>query len=685
MMSGSKEDTKREEIVSKTHPSKPSVILSLLNHLKVGDGIGLNEIIQRSLERIQAVENNAFRHIDLDTDANHALGIAGQSSSTANTKPVGAGIADRGPYTNVQDGSSENHRTTNQSIRRVSVPETQYAGTFPPPQGEARHLDDGSIDEKPITSEGNLPDTVQTFQSGLYGTEAVAPFSQGLSKYFATVGSTREKRLVAISAWIITIVVLFVCLVLVTKDFINSNKEGTISLSHVLEDSLDIPDTYICAQEVSFPNFAQLPTPAFPGTPYFWVSSVKVPGIASPTKYYPETLAHPNVELVNVDKFGKPCNASGLTYADAESFWNSEKASPLCFNCILVKSRPSISILRSELARRSDLALEDAAVASSFAIEVSQNSILQSCKASRGGLQLYTLHGLRDLIIKHLDGLQSRGIVDFGSEKPRSREELERFYIPQKRDLDLFIYKDYLCEDVADFLCNTYLFSGYFYPVPPTQQIAFLFNSKTRRWDRKPGSKGPYFPPKYEDWFKHPQLKSDGSVVPYQALVGLSKFENPTFLLTNSSQDLALRSTRSSNVVKLLVNGSKASGDPLKQISASAHRGLHSIFFVKETRQGRVSYVATNEAVPLNEVDRSGGRSRFFIHLTCKDFLTRSISEQTTVQVSSFLADFFGLIELFLDLSVYTLIISPLTVLRRRNLVRDNLRRQVAASSVSPI
>lgn len=663
-------------------------ISQLLESLEDGDNYGLTSAIELSLGRLEDAQNELLTHVQANVSqirdlkdaerARFSLTEYGNPDCCPGEVKAESRAGDLGNQREEIMVCEAENASISKPLPKSQIEKLSYRQQSHKERQSAKKDTILRRSSEEYSKQGNLT------KRGLYGSKAAPPFSHILSKYFAGVGSTREKRAVAISAWLLTIISLIVCLVLVTRDFFNSQDEAASALSYKLTEFLDIPDTYICAQQVAFPDFEQLPTTKFPGKPYMWVDSIKMPGTNSSLENYPKTLSNQNIEHVNIDAFGKSCNSTGLVFADAKSFWSTLYEPPRCFNCILVKSNPAIRVMRSDVESQTLAALDNAAIASSFAVEVSQSNVVHSCRERRNGLVSSTYYVLLGEIIKHFNALRAKGILDLGDAEPRNIEDEKYIYFPRYRVSPIFGYEDFVCGDVADLFCNVYLFSGFFYPAAPSQQIAYKFNAKSRRWNRSPQSQGPYVPPRYEDWYLQPKLFPNGTAE-QQKIGSLTKLRNPTYHLAQSGEEPSGRITRN-NIFKILVNDSVREGAPLRQVAASPDRGFNAIFFVKHTRNSEATYTATNEAVPLRQAERDYSvRSFSMIHLTSKDFLTRSVSNQVTVQVSSFLADFFGLIEMFLDLSVYTVIISPITVFAKRRSIQAKLRTPSLEIPMSPV
>lgn len=247
---------------------------------------------------------------------------------------------------------------------------------------------------------------------GMFGVRQRSPIPKSVKNYFATVGSTKEKRLIALSAWVITVVGLIVCLMFVTKDFLSSKSESMIAVHFVSTPKLDLPEVFLCKPQQAMPMFWETEEGFF-GEPSFWVDSVTTPGNDSTiTKTrYPETHLLGNLESVIVDQYGIECTDPGLQLANATRYFNGITQPLKCFPCVHFKRDPVTSIEEHARGKRQFLALE-----------VANDIAVQTCRRTRYGMEGTAKHALIELILTHSDALQSRGILDFSGIKPQERD-----------------------------------------------------------------------------------------------------------------------------------------------------------------------------------------------------------------------------------------------------------------------
>lgn len=626
----------------------------------------------------------------------------------------------------------------------------------------------------------------------LYGGKGTVPFSKRIANYFATVGSTQEKRVIALAAWGVSVVGLLVCLVFVTKDFVSSKSEAMVAVRYLQEDFITLPSLYICTTQLAFPtsaNTASRNQVGSYGAPMQWVELLREPGGDSQYFKYPDTLTHPNVESVVIDRYGEDCTNVSLVLADAARFYYAYASVPRCFPCFKIKSDPPMVMSRA-LASEHYGDMEK----TSLSVQVATSRTLHACRNSRVGLPGSVGEQLVTMILQRKDELERLGVLDFSGQDPTEKRTfpgtnvpgdylyvsfhfslcLLRIFLPVPRNRhvtddakrnrippfasfltllaavllsfsnlhnNLFlvadayalvttynhcyyvqstydddiasvhvvyavfceeslfygavnsraqrltgsslpsgeaeVYVDRILGDINDMMCNTVLFSGVWYPKPTSQEIKYKYDTDRLRWVRS--GAGPYYPPKFSDFFQEPTMNGK-YVMPNQELAHM--FSTVQTLQDSTLNTLKLDTEALTMETQRVFVESPVSGAALVEVSSLKTSGTDTVFFQENKINNATSYVTTSEATTTITVDGRNVNFYFLFRFSVRDFLSRNVSNQSTVQVSSFLADFFGLIELFLDLSVYTLIISPIVVATKR---RSLLARAHAASPISPV
>lgn len=229
-------------------------------------------------------------------------------------------------------------------------------------------------------------------------------------------------------------------------------------------------------------------------------------------------------------------------------------------------------------------------------------------------------------------------------------------------------------------LCNTVLFSGVWYPKPDSQEIKYKYNTDSLRWERT--GAGPYFPLEMSDFYT-PVAMTGKHVTPNQILRHHVAPEGT--LSTTTLENFHLHDAKLSTLTQRVFVKNTVKGGQLVEVSALRNAGTNTVYFQQNKINNATSFVTMSEAAETQTVDGRSVNAYFLFQFAVRDFLTRNVSDQETVQVTSFLADFFGLIELFLDLSVYTLIISPIVVATKRRALLSRARAQLGPAPISPV
>lgn len=657
----------------------------LLIELSTGDAIGMLQAVDQAIQHLDNVEFIEETQQQA-TQSEKIVGTANEGKMSAPYQYVSEDEADAGPglRTN-QDivAALSSEKPTAPKSRDISCvsenlsPETSAPDMGPRKRVVVKRAVHARVRRK--KRDGAEEELQDSSGGGIFGSNQGPPVGAGLSKYFAAVGSTHEKRVVALSAWMLTIIGLLFCLVFVTKDFLQSKKDATTALSLEPQESLDIPNTYICSTQIAFPAFQHYPGKQYPGNPFLWLSALRMPGNRSIQVLYPTTQYHENIDFVTIDMYGDKCKSTATTYADSESIWKTTSVPPKCFNCILVKSSPPIRILRSDVHDKVNISASEAAVETSFEIEVSQSILIEACRGTKSGMATYPLLALRNMVLPQAGALRQRGTLDFGEGNPTNLDDYKE-YFPLRRIRGEHGYTDPFVTDVVDVFCNSALFSGFFYPVSPSQgRVSFKYDDTLKRWARKKEAPGPYYPPRFEDWYNQPEI-SNGTITQNQTIVQKVLPATPSLdAFSKSPAGKFLKGT----LLKVLVESPHGKGAPLRQLSAIEDQGVSTVFFVKHSNNNNISHSYVRNTVTTKTIYGVNINNNYIIRLTSQDFNERKVTSQKTVQATSFLADFFGLIELFLDLSVYTLIVSPIMVSARRKATLSALRS--AAAPISPV
>ncbi len=470
---------------------------------------------------------------------------------------------------------------------------------------------------------------------GMFGTARAPTWSLGV--YFRSVGSTREKRAIAMTAWTVCALSLLVALVFISHDFVASRNSVSKAVRYQGVPSLQLPDIQICNIDTSFPPFTYLPNKDFVGQPTTWIDTILYPGKGMRVVKYPDThnsSIATQVKVLALDQYGAECKAQEK--ADPITFFLEMQNPPACFYCMYIKRSPAIVIESSS----GTLIHQDSEAGNSLVLRLSRSRLLEKCRLSFAPPSPNEKRAFRALIERHAEELEKRGTLDFGGlnvSDPRDAEIL----FPAFRTR----VQDYYVRDVTDMYCNVYLFSGFFYPATrgDVQYKFNLFNAgNIGIWQRS--GRGPYFPPNYAEWFQVLTMRSN---------------QNNTI-----GGELKKFYVSRGDMIVAFTNASESGR--LQQIASQNPGSLSEIALEQAVIKGKEIYTGHALYTDLKMVDARGVDFVYLLKFGFREFVTKTVSDQMTASTTAYLADVFGLISLFMDVSVYTVIVAPIVMRFRR-------------------
>lgn len=508
-------------------------------------------------------------------------------------------------------------------------------------------------DKKRGSKRGEDNQTNQNGELNLFGTPS-KPFKWGLGYYLESVASTREKRIIALSAWLLSVAGLIVALAFVTKDFVDSRTNMSSVVRYTFSDELEIPAIWLCDRETALPLFADYPHKDFPGPPLIWIDFIR--GTSSNLNLtYPATRNLSQLHNGSYDINGKACKPKRKM--DVTVFLKELREKPVCFNCFVIERKPGF-IIKSSGSYLSKITN----ISNRMGIRVSHHTFFSRCKTSQMGLARDVFRFFREEIKKHADELEKKGILDFGNQNATDNMD-DQYLWPLYRFGFRNTSYDFVVYDVVDMFCNVYLFSNHFYPSTSTD-VKFKFNSDVFRWERS--GRGPYYPPHFEDFYqniKQAEMFSMGGKIGSESLENRTVYAgNLLSVMTNLTQTSEL------NTLAVL--------HPNEVVSVGLKRSLI------EERELFNAQVLSSDIEPG---DVRAFNFVYYVDIGFNSFMTRVVSKQQSVSWTAFVADFFGWTSLFLDVSVYTLIIAPLIMKARKRAMEDRKRtkREEAASQAA--
>lgn len=487
--------------------------------------------------------------------------------------------------------------------------------------------------------------------AGIFGTTTRPP-KWSLSHYLQSVASTREKRVVALSAWVLALIGLIISLVLVTKDFINSRKEMASTIRFVESNILELPSIWLCTMDTSLPHFVEQPSGLYRGQPFLWIDFFRG-SRANANVTYPNTMELPQLDVITVNILGQRCKAQEVM--NPEVYENENKMAPKCFQCFSISRRPAIEFenVHENIEDKHRTTTGDYTKHATF--RISRHSFSSKCRTSQFGLSRDIFGFFKSQIKEHHAGLKEEGILDYGI-FDAGNDFHDQYLWPLYRMGFANATVDFAVFDVIDMFCNVYMFSGYFYP-SSSKAVKFKFNDVYYRWERVGG--GPYYPGTFEDFYAG--SSSAASLYSLNQQIGAEQYEN--------------KSMYAGQAVQILTNHSRIGG--AERIAALEPNHMASLRLTRNMIRDRESYQANVFRTTIEPGDIRAVNYVYYLDLSFDTFLTRVVSDQLRVSWPAFIADFFGLTSLFLDVSVYTLIVSPLIMRARKRalLARKMIRR----------
>jgi hypothetical protein len=464
----------------------------------------------------------------------------------------------------------------------------------------------------------NAADKTKPDAYGLFGSKAKIPFVSGLHNYIASVGSTQEKRIIALTAWAISVFGLIIALVFVTRDFLASRENAMTAVTYTTSSTVELPDLYLCNRHSPFPPFINQPNKVYAGEPTMWLPTVRLPGADSVRRSHPDPVIQNNIEVRKVNVFGKSCTGNETEVADPERFEAHIGNAPDCFFCFYVKNSPAIEIRRSLGGDSTDaLGFDD--MTKGLTVQVRYSGIVSACRNSRLGLKPSDRKLFASLITEHASQLQRRDIVDFGGVMPTNDVNKKRLF-PATRLTPLHL--DFLVPDVTDMYCNTILFSEYIYPSTGAGNISFQFNPATDHWERV--GAGPYYPRDYASMYNVEEPGKFQLEAKYTILFGMQ---------LNESDSDRNHNVLMSDIMQVYINGTQ-DDSRLRQVVFGQRNSVSKISFARSDIYGRVDYEATTTTFSVYNIDGSKASDLFTMHFTNTDFTTRNVSAIVSVNAS---------------------------------------------------
>lgn len=468
-------------------------------------------------------------------------------------------------------------------------------------------------------------------RSGLFGTSGGG--SEGpLHKFLNSESISTRKKLIALVSWGLACFGLLISLIFLTRDFASSQRDAARAIQYIPSSTLHFPKLWFCAADTGLPPFSELTSP-YKGAPLVWIDFLKGSN-ANLNITYPETmkLSQYTQEMINVQ--GKPCNAS--TKMDPEIYYEENSKGPSCFHCMTLAQNPALGLNRE--SNEGSLSPPS----SRLSVRLSKQAFLSRCRTSQSGLPRGLLLFFRTEMKQNLLALEQAEILDFSGVNATDSSN-DGILWPLYRHGLMNTTVDYYIYDVVDMFCNVYMFSGFFYPTT-AEDIRYRFNRIVLRWERI--GKGPYYPPSYSEYYNPIRPNSDSYS---SGTIGSEAYEN--------------RSVSGGTTLSVMTNASTVGG--AETLIVLEPSDMAEVSFERHEINGKGVMPASVLRSSVEPGDVRGINFAYFVEFGFSSLLIKQATDQKAMSWTAFLADFFGLTSLFLDLSVYTVIIAPILGRRR--------------------
>lgn len=478
-------------------------------------------------------------------------------------------------------------------------------------------------------------------REGLFGTSVGGPKGP-LHRFLSSESTSMKKKLIALISWGLACIGLLVALIFLTRDFVSSQRSAARTIQYVPSSSLDIPKLWFCTADTGLPTYTVITHP-YRGNPLVWIDFLKGSS-GNLNLNHPETMKLSQFTQEAISVQGRACNAS--TKMDPERYHEENSKKPYCFHCMTLDRNPALSLNKD--SDRGPLSSSS----SRLSVRLSKQAFLSRCRTSQSGLPRGLLQFFRAEMKQNSPALEQSQILNFSGINATDSSN-DGILWPLYRHGLMNTTVDYYVYDVVDMFCNVYMFSGYFYPTT-AEDIRFRFNRVIQRWERS--GMGPYYPSLYSDYYKPIQLNSGEDT---SGIIGSEKYEN--------------RSVSSGTTMYVMTNSSKVGTAETLVVLEPAD--IAEVSFERHLINGKEIMTASILRSSVEPGDVRGINFVYFVEFSFNSYLTRQVTDQQVMSWTAFLADFFGLTSLFLDLSVYTIIVSPILGRREEKRKRTNSER----------
>lgn len=444
--------------------------------------------------------------------------------------------------------------------------------------------------------------------------------------------------------WSLALTGLILSIGFLTFDFVNAQKNLAVQVERSFTQTMQLPAITICSDEFSIPTFANFPTKDRPGLPLFSIVMYRHSNRSMKQKertlWFRKTAISSDspVESVYVtNRKDKSClnseigfdvhreQRSSLTTSILESFsgfGKFENNNSICRHCF------RFGVKQRELIIPYNKKESVAQFKPTIQIIVSKSRLYGSCYTTYMSNSIIMEKLISSQLYKHAKQLEERNILNFNGYN----------HSTLLKSLNVNGSGRYM-----EFYCNTYFFSGYFYPTLHHTNISYIFTSKAPNIWEKVNNTGPYFS-------------------------AYSWNENDPFTI-GPNKEVLDRDRYSLGGIRLYAESADSSDSEIvssqTEFAVLSRFESGSIFnFKKMNILGNTEY-RSKKYNSLKISPMSALADHFRIGFDFETFEEERVYTYATMSWSEFVTDIFEFVGLFTGLCIFTLIVAPALRIKR--------------------
>lgn len=308
---------------------------------------------------------------------------------------------------------------------------------------------------------------------------------------FTTMGKSSSHHcnriLFIVFAWAIALMGTIISVGFLTNDFIQAQKNLAIQVDRSPATPMMLPAITICSNQGGIPTFGEYPTEQYPGLPLFTVKvysrgnrSVGLPAQVISYPFAQPFQRNSPVEDAIVSENSMSCNEFGFDVqremSSLQSTGSGVSLAGLSDSTAGCQYCYRIGVRQQEVLKPHGSDLSAAMFTPDIRMAVSKTRLYDFCWSNNLQRSFYPEQVLASELYAYAAELEQRGILDFNG----------REYAVLQKTL-----KSQGVSDHVNFYCNTYFFSGFFYPSLDGANISYRFTGGSKVWT--PTGTGPYY------------------------------------------------------------------------------------------------------------------------------------------------------------------------------------------------